>query len=59
MDSPTIFSASLDSVFQHWILLTVEDEYAINDRLWMAVGRSMSVFYADYGLIGLQEPEWI
>ena len=47
---------SVDSVVRHWLSLTVEDKFAIHDRLGMAMGRSMGVFYADDGLIGSWDP---
>ena len=49
---------ALDSVVRHWLSHTVENESAIHDRLRTAVGRSMGMFYADDGLIGLWDPEW-
>ena len=37
----------------------MEDKSAVHDGLGMEVGRSLGVFYADYGLIGLRDPEWL
>ena len=39
--------------------MTVDDETVIHDELGHTVGWSMGVFYADYGLIGSCDPEWI
>ena len=49
----------VDSVARYWISLIVEDESSIHDGLRMAVGRIMGMFYADDGIIGSWDPEWI
>ena len=48
---------SVDSVFLHWVSLTVMDEYANHEVLGMVVGRFMGVFYADERMIGSRYPE--
>ena len=50
---------AVDIVVQHWLSLTVEDDSAIRNGIGMAAGRIMVVFYADGGIIGSREPEWI
>ena len=50
--SPTLFNVTVLSI-------TVEDESIIHDRLGIAVVICIGVFYADYGLIGLRDPEWL
>ena len=49
----------LYSVVQPWISLTVEDGSVVHDEFRKAVGRIMGVFYANDGLIGLRDPEWL
>ena len=49
---PTLFNVSVDSVVRHLISLTVEENSATHDRLGIAVGRYMGVFYADDSMIG-------
>ena len=43
----------------HWLLLTVEYQAVIQDRLRHMVGRSLGGFYAHDGILGSQDPEWI
>ena len=49
----------MDSMFCHWISLTVEYKSATNDGLGIAVGRSMGVVYVDDGRLGSRYPEWL
>ena len=44
---------------QPWISLTVEDGSVVHDEFRKAVGRIMGVFYANDGLIGWRDPEWL
>ena len=37
----------------------MEEKSAIHNEIRMSVGRSMGLFYADEGLIGPQDPEWL
>ena len=37
----------------------MDEDSSTHDRLGMEVGRYMEVFYADHGMIGLRDPEWL
>ena len=50
---------TVDSVFRHWMSLTVEDESATYERQGMELGRSMGMFYEDASMIETREPEWL
>ena len=43
----------------HWLSMSLEDVAVIHDGLGHAVGRSLKVFYADNGFIGLWDLEWL
>ena len=50
---------ALESVVKHWLSITLEDESAVHDSNRMVEGRSLGIFYANDGLIGLRKPEWL
>ena len=56
---PTLFKVAVYSVFLHWLLLMVEDESVVHNGLGHTVFRIMGVFYADYGIIGSRDPDWL
>ena len=55
----TLFNVLVDSVVWHWLSMTLEDVTVIHDGLVHEVGRSLEILYADDGLIGSQDPEWL
>ena len=55
----TLFIVAVDSMVWHWLSMTLEDVAVIHDGLGHAVGRSLEVFYAENGFIGLRDPEWL
>ena len=55
---PIMFNVSVESVIRHWMSLTVEDEQATHEGLWIVVGKCMVLFYADDGMIISRDPEW-
>ena len=59
LSSPTLFNVAVESVFHHWISLTEEEKSAIHDGFGMVVEISRYMFYADDGLIGSRDPEWL
>ena len=59
MASPTLFNVAVNSIFLHWLSLTVEDKSAIHYGFGVAVGSSIGIFYADDGIIGSWYLEWL
>ena len=59
LESPMLFIMYFYSVVRRFILLTVEDGEVVHDGMGRAVGRSLGVFYMDYGILGSWEPEWL
>ena len=55
----TLSNVAVDSVVQNWLSMKLEDIAVIHDGLGHAVGRSLEVFYADNGFIGLWDLEWL
>ena len=49
---------TVDSIVRHWISIIVENESVIHDRLGVAVGRFIGVFYVDDIVTGLRVPDW-
>ena len=43
----------------HWMSTAVEDDAVIHDRLGHAVGKMLGVFWAENGIIGSRDPEWL
>ena len=44
MASTILLNATVDSVFQHWLLLTVDDKYPIHEGLRMVWERVWAYF---------------
>ena len=44
MASPTLFNVAVNSIFLHWLSLTVEDKSAIHYGFGVAVGSSIGIF---------------
>ena len=57
MDVPGGVNVDFNSVVQTWLLITVEDDVVVHDRLGNTVGQIMSVIYADDEILGFREPE--
>ena len=49
----------VENVVRHWLSMTVEYDVIIHDGLGHGMGQIMRVFYADYGIIGYMDPEWL
>ena len=47
------------NVIQTWLSTTVEDQRVSHDRMGEAVGRCLGVFYADDGMVGSRDSEWL
>ena len=59
LESPILFNVVDDGVVYHWLSLTMEDVLGIQDGLGHVVDRRLGVFYADNGLLGSRDLEWL
>ena len=50
---------SVENLYRHWIYITVENDMVIRDGMRHVVVSSMGVFYADDGIIGSWDSEWL
>ena len=57
--SPTLFTMVVDNVIRTWLAMMVEDQQVDQDGLVETVGRCVGVFYADDGMVGLRDPNWL
>ena len=57
--SPTLFSVIVKNIIRTWLAITVDDQRVAHDRMREAVGRCLGVFYADDGMVGSRDSEWL
>ena len=57
--SPTLFTVVVYNVVRTWLSMTVEDHRVTHDGLGETVGRCLGVFYAEYGMVGSHDPDWL
>ena len=50
-----VFNVVVDILVRHWLSLTVEDESYVCDRIGVAVGRILGIYYAYDVLVGSQD----
>ena len=55
--SHTLFNLIVDYVVRNFIELTVEDKRVSHEGLGLVVGLFLGLFYADSGMVELQDPE--
>ena len=56
---PTLFNIVVDNTIRTWLAITVEDQRLDHNGMLEAVGRYLGVFYADDGMVGSKDAEWI
>ena len=56
---PTLFNVVVDNVIITWMAMTVEDQRVAQDGLGETVGWCVGVFYAENGMVGSREPDWL
>ena len=49
----------VDNVIRTWLAMTLEDQRVAHDRLGETVGRCLGVLYADDGIVGSRDPDWL
>ena len=57
--SPTLFNVVTGNAIRTWIDMTVEDKMVAHDRLGETVGRCLGVFYANDGMVGSRDANWL
>ena len=55
----TLFNVFVDNIIQTWLAMTVGDQRVAHDGVVEAVGWCLGVFYADYGMVGSRDAEWL
>ena len=56
---PMLFDVAVESVVQHWLSLKMEDGAVFKNLLVHTVGRILGALYADNGILGSRDPEWL
>ena len=49
----------VDNAIRTWLTMTVEDQWVDHERLGETVGRCLGVFYADDGMVGSRDADWL
>ena len=57
--SPTLFNIIVDNVVRNSLALMVEDQLVAQEVLGLTVGSCLVLFYTDYGMVVLRDPEWL
>ena len=57
--SPTLFNVVVDNVIITWLAMTVEDQRVAHDGLEETVGRCLGFLYADDGMVGSGDSDWL
>ena len=57
--SPTLLNVVVENVIRTWPEMTVEDHRVDHDGMGETVGRCLGVFYANNGMVGSRESDWM
>ena len=57
--SPTQFNVVVDNVVRMWLEMNAKDQAVAQEGLRLNVGRCLGVFYANYGMVGACDSEWL
>ena len=57
--SLTFFNVVVDNIIQKWWVMTVGDHKVTHDGMVEAVGCCLGVFYANDGMVGSRDSEWL
>ena len=55
----TLFNVLVENFIITWLAMTVEDQRVAHNRLGDNTGRCLEVFYADDGMVGSRDADWI
>ena len=59
LTSLIIFNVAVNSLFMHWLYLTVDYMTVVHDVMAHLLGRILGVFYLDDGILVFGDPEWL
>ena len=57
--SPTLFNLVMENIIRTWLAMIVEDQRLVHYELRESVGRCMGGFYANEGMVGSRDPDWL
>ena len=57
--STTLFNVMVDNVIKNWMAMTVEERRVAHDGMGETVGRCLEVFYAENGMVGSRDLDWL
>ena len=57
--SPTLFNIVVENLIPTLLAMTVDDHRVAHNRMVEAIGRSLGVFYANVGIVGSIDSEWL
>ena len=57
--SPTLLNMVVENIIRTWLAMTVEDQRVDHNGMGEAVGWCLGVFYADDGMVGSIDTEWL
>ena len=57
--SPTLFKVVAENVIRTWLAMIVEDQRVDHNGIGDTIGRCLGVFYADDGMVGSIDTEWL
>ena len=55
----TVHKGTIENVIRTWLARTVEDQRVAQDGLGDTVRRCVGFFYADDGMVGSRNPDWM
>ena len=54
-----LFNVVVDNVIRTWLAMMVEDQRVAHEGLGETVGQCLGVFYANYGMVGSRDSDWL
>ena len=57
--SPMLFNVVVDNVIRTWLAMTAEDHRVDHYGLVDTSGRYLRLFYANYGMVGSLDADWV
>ena len=57
--SPMLFNMVVDNFIRTWQAMTLEDQRVAHDGLGETVGQCLELFYADDGMVGSRDSDWL
>ena len=54
-----IFNVVVDIVIRIWSAIILEEQRVAHDGLGETIGRCLGVFYANDGMVGTRDPDWL